>query len=103
MDMETAKIATEWGALVLGLIGSGLWSMNKARLAVALLWASSSLLWIVFAVMNGHDGLMLRDAVGFMICAMGVRTYARESRLAKEASRREASSQMEVLRRREEP
>ena len=65
----------EWTALALGTIGSILWSLGRSQFIVALLWMGSSLLWIGFAISNGHAGLTLRDVFGFGFALVGVRTH----------------------------
>jgi hypothetical protein len=72
---STALIIIEWTALVIGICGTVLWSLGKNQFAVSLLWMISAILWIVFAVMNEHYGLIFRDFIGVILYAIGIKTY----------------------------
>lgn len=67
----------EWAALIIGTLGTILWSFGKSQLTVSILWILSSMLWIVFAWVNGHYGLTARDTLSVIPYAIGVRTYWR--------------------------
>lgn len=68
-------IVIEWTALSVGTAGTVLWALGKNQLSVSVLWMLSSILWIVFALTNGHYGLTARDMLGILLYAVGIRTY----------------------------
>lgn len=68
----------EYSALITGLIGTALWAVKKRPLLVAIMWLVSSLMWIVFAQMNGHVGLTIRDVVGVALCLLAIKNYFKE-------------------------
>lgn len=70
----------EYLALTTGTFGTGLWALNKNQLMVSILWLVSAVLWIVFAQLNGHVGLTVRDAIGVCIYLVGIRTYFKQQR-----------------------
>jgi hypothetical protein len=63
MDLLTNHL--DWMALVVGAVGSLLWAHNGPSAKYASLWwLLSSILWVVFAWIQGLPALGLRDAVG---------------------------------------
>lgn len=69
------KMIVEYTALGIGTLGTGLWALNKSQLGVSVLWLASAVLWIVFAQMNGHVGLAVRDVIGLCLYVIAIRTY----------------------------
>jgi hypothetical protein len=65
----------EWVAVAAGTAGTVLWAQGRNQLAVSALWLTSSVLWVVFARINGHAGLAVRDTFGIVTAFWGMRTY----------------------------
>jgi nicotinamide riboside transporter PnuC len=72
LQMQILANHLDWLALVLGAIGSVLWAHNGRRAKYASVWwLVSSLLWIVFAWLNGLPALGLRDVLGVSVALYG--------------------------------
>ena len=62
----------DWLALLVGAVGSFLWAHNGASAKYASVWwLVSSLLWVVFAWINGLAALGLRDVLGVGLTLYG--------------------------------
>ena len=63
----------DWIALLIGTIGTALWAHNgkSARLA-APLWLASSLIWMVYAYINGLSALGARDFISVSLYGYGI-------------------------------
>lgn len=65
----------EWSAFGLGTIGTALWALGikwHGRPMEGWFWLVSALLWIAFAMLNGHHGLVARDLIGTALYAVGI-------------------------------
>lgn len=71
----------EWLALIIGTIGTILWSIGWNQLTVSILWLLSSLLWIVFALSNEHYALTARDMLGVFLYIIGIKTYWKNKKI----------------------
>lgn len=72
MHLHTLANQLDWLALLVGAVGSVLWAHN-GRLAryAAVWWLVSSVLWVVFAWLNGLPALGVRDVVGVSVALYG--------------------------------
>ena len=82
----------QWLAFGLGTAGSILWAHNGpwSKYAAAF-WLAASLLWIGFARMSGHPGLVARDLVGIVTTLWGAWRWLPE-RVAQRSPSRGGSS-----------
>ncbi len=78
--MGISSSVIEWVALIVGTTGTVIWSLGKNQLIVSVCWLVSSLLWIWFAILNGHDGLTMRDSIGVIMYLIGIRTYLKKTK-----------------------
>ena len=69
----------EYSALIIGTLGTILWAMGKSQILVSILWLVSALIWIGFSLLNGHDGLAIRDVFGVLMYSIGIRTYLKQN------------------------
>ena len=70
--MHTLLKHLDWLALAFGAVGSFLWAHNGPSAKYASVWwLFSSLLWVVFAWINGLPALGVRDAVGVGLTLYG--------------------------------
>jgi hypothetical protein len=62
----------QWLAFGFGTVGSVLWAHNGpwSKFAAAF-WLAASLLWVWFARLSGHPGLVARDAVSILTALWG--------------------------------
>lgn len=62
----------DWLALALGTIGTVIWAHNGSwsRYA-AVLWLASSILWLIYAWLNGLPALGGRDAISIALYVYG--------------------------------
>lgn len=73
-------VILEYSALTIGTIGTLLWALGKNQLIVSILWMTSALLWIAFALLHQHYGLTLRDLIGVILYSVGIYTYWKNSK-----------------------
>lgn len=65
----------EWTAFGVGTVGTVLWAVGykwKGKPVEGWFWLVSALLWIAFAVRQGHSGLMARDLLGVALYVIGI-------------------------------
>lgn len=75
-------IALEWGAFILGTIGTVCWAKGatyKNKPIEGWFWLFSGLLWIIFALSQKHFGLALRDVLGVILYIFGIIRSFREN------------------------
>jgi hypothetical protein len=70
--MAAVIVHLDWLALLVGAVGSFLWAHNGPSAKYASVWwLFSSLLWVVFAWLNGLAALGVRDVLGVGLTLYG--------------------------------
>ncbi len=63
----------DWLALIIGTIGTILWSHNgKSAKYAAVLWFISSIIWVIYAYLNNLPTLGMRDAISISLYIYGM-------------------------------
>lgn len=73
--MIETGVLIEWMAFGVGTVGTVLWALGvkwNDKPLEGWFWLASALLWIVFATLNGHQGLAARDLIGAALYVAGI-------------------------------
>jgi hypothetical protein len=65
----------EWAAFGIGTIGTVMWALGlkwNGKPIEGWFWLASALIWIVFAMVNDHNGLAARDLIGTVLYVVGI-------------------------------
>lgn len=76
--MNFLAVHLDWVALAIGAVGSFLWAHNgEWSKHASVWWLASSVLWIVFAWLNGMPALGVRDVLGIAAAVYGCYRWRR--------------------------